>query len=76
MIKTVSDFLEKLKLEEKKKIDALGIKHRPTIGNTYEGLTSDILDKAIFKGLNLNIFSNSFVKAPDGKNVEKWIFYY
>jgi len=67
MIKTVADLLDNIKDEEKKKIDALGINHRTTIGNTYEGLTSSILNKAIFEDLNLKIVSNSFIKDRDGK---------
>ncbi len=66
MIETVAEFLERLRDIEKIKIDELNIKHRPTIGNTYEGLTETLLHKAVFKGLNLNIVTNSFIKAPDG----------
>lgn len=67
MIKTVSDLLLKLIDAEKQKIDSLNIKHRPTIGNMYEGLTKDFLGKALFDGLNLNILTNSFIINEDGK---------
>lgn len=66
MINTIAELLQKVKEEEKEKIDRFNIKHRPTIGNTYEGLTEALLNKALFKGLNLNIVTNSFIKAPDG----------
>lgn len=66
MINTIAELLERIKEEEKKRIDLLNITHRPTIGNTYEGLTEALLNKAIFKDLNLNIVTNSFIKADDG----------
>lgn len=66
MINTIAELLERIKEEEKRKIDLLNIKHRPTIGNTYEGLTEALLNKALFKDLNLNIVTNSFVKDQDG----------
>ena len=54
MIETVTDFLEEFKKVslEKIKKDQSNISHRPTIGNIYEGLTAEILNKAIFKNLN------------------------
>lgn len=66
MITTVSDFLIKLINAEKQQIDSLNITHRVTIGNMYEGLTKDFLEKALFEGLSLNIVTNSFIKNDKG----------
>jgi hypothetical protein len=63
MISTVADFLEEFKKYaiEKIQADEKDVVHRPTIGNIFEGLTSSILDKAIFKDLNLKIVQKSFI---------------
>lgn len=67
MIQTLADLLNQIKDAERQKIDALGIKHRPTIGNMYEGLTAELLGKTLFTGLNLNIVQNSFAIYSDGQ---------
>ncbi|MBK8392045.1 MAG: hypothetical protein IPL23_23470 [Saprospiraceae bacterium] len=63
MISTVADFLEEFKKYAIEKIEAdeKDVVHRPTIGNIFEGLTSNILDKAIFKDFNLKIVQKSFI---------------
>lgn len=68
MIETVSDFLENFRIYALKKIeeDDRDINHRPTIGNIFEGLTSTLLDKAIFKGLDLRIVEKSFIYNDSG----------
>lgn len=68
MIETVSEFLEEFK---KKGIDEIALKdgditHTVTIGNMFEGLTSEILNRSIFKGLNLKIVNNSFIYNDSG----------
>lgn len=55
MIKNISDFLHGIITEEKKKLNAYELKHGPTIGKMYEGLTSSILEKSIPESLNLQI---------------------
>lgn len=63
MVNTVADFLEEFKaksLELIKQKDK-DITHRPTIGNIYEGLTAEILNRAIFKDFDLRIVLNSFI---------------
>ncbi len=55
MIKNISDFLHGIITEEKNKLNAYGLKHGPTIGKMYEGLTSSILEKSIPESLNLQI---------------------
>lgn len=69
MILTISDFLEEFKTYALNKIkaDDNDINHRPTIGNIFEGLTSSILDKVIFKGFNLKIVQRSFIYNNSNK---------
>lgn len=63
MIRTVADFLDEIKTKGIETIlsTTADIKHRPTIGNIYEGLTSSLLNKSIFEGLNLKVVLNSFI---------------
>jgi len=63
MIKTIADFLDEFKRKslDKIEIDDKDVTHNPTIGNIFEGLTSSILNKSIFDGLNLRIVNNSFI---------------
>lgn len=55
MIKNISDFLHGIIAEEKNKLNAYKLKHGPTIGKMYEGLTSSILEKSIPESLDLQI---------------------
>jgi hypothetical protein len=64
MIRTVSDILEQFRRAEAERLDAAGIKHAPTIGAMYEGLTQDILGRALPPGLDLRVVSGF---AVDGK---------
>ncbi len=63
MIETASDFLEQFKkyalsrIEEEDK----DIKHSVAIGDNFEGLTAELLNKAIFKDLNLKMVERSFI---------------
>ena len=68
MIATVSDFLEQFRKYALSKIEKeeKDISHTPTIGNIYEGLTANILDRAIFEGLNLKIVEKSFIYNDSG----------
>jgi len=65
MIKTVSEFLLKLIEEERKRLNEFGLSHAPTIGAMYEGLTADVLGKAIPKDLDLDVVSG-FVTDDSG----------
>ncbi|MCU5493495.1 hypothetical protein OCB70_14025 [Bacillus cereus] len=56
MIVTVSDFLKSLMEKEKeliKKYEIVG--HAPTIGDMYEGLTASLLNKSLFKELDIRV---------------------
>jgi hypothetical protein len=57
MIKTVASLLAAFSEAEVREIEKAGIKHAPTIGSMYEGLTSTLLHKAIPEGLGLQVVS-------------------
>ena len=68
MIETIAQFIEEFKakgLDQIQEKDS-DIKHTVTIGDIYEGLTSKILERSIFKGLNLRIVKNSFIYNDNG----------
>ena len=60
MIATVADLLSQLKDAEAARLDAVEIEHGPTIGSMYEGLSADLLQRAIPPQLGLQIV-NGFV---------------
>jgi hypothetical protein len=64
MIKTVSDLLQDIRNREVELLDGEDIKHAPTIGAMYEGLTRDILDRVIPSGLQLSVVSG-FIRGVD-----------
>ena len=55
MIKNIAQLLKGIMDEESKKLDIFELKHAPTIGKMYEGLTSSILEKTIPISLNLQV---------------------
>lgn len=55
MIKNVAELLQGFMKEETAKLDAYELKHGPTIGDMYEGLSADLLSRAIPPQLNLQI---------------------
>jgi hypothetical protein len=68
MINSVSDFLEQFKKYALSKIEAddKDIKHTVAIGDNFEGLTAELLNKAIFKDLNLKMVERSFIYNDSG----------
>ena len=58
-IYSLSDLLYALAKQENEVLKSYGIQHRPTIGNQYEGLTAEILNKSIFCDLNLTVARNN-----------------
>lgn len=66
-IHSLSDLLYVLAKQENEVLKSYGIQHRPTIGNQYEGLTAEILNKSIFCDLHLTVARNSFI---EGSNTE------
>lgn len=65
MIRTVADLLRALQKEEIRKIEEQGIRHAPTIGAQYEGLTASLL-ATLLPTDALQIVSG-FVEGSDGK---------
>lgn len=66
MIVTISDFLQTLIKKEKEIIKEYEIiKHGPTIGDMYEGLTTHFLEIAMFKGLDIRIVAGK-IKNDNG----------
>jgi len=55
MLRTVAEVLREFANEEKSRLDSFKLDHGPTIGKMYEGLTSDILDRAIPEEIGLRI---------------------
>jgi len=64
-ISTIADLLDEFVLAEREILNKQDIKHPPTIGAMYEGLTEDILKKSLFEGLNLRVVKNSFISGCD-----------
>lgn len=65
MITRLADILRELQTREAVELSRQGITHPPTIGEMYEGLTRDLLDRAIPASAGLQIV-DGFVVAPDG----------
>lgn len=55
MIRTVADFLAQLMEAEVARLDQVHIEHGPTVGDMYEGLSADLLRRAVPKQLELQI---------------------
>lgn len=62
-INTLADLLNAFVHSENERLKQKDIKHGPTIGRMYEGLTSVILNASLFKGLNLVVAKGSFIKG-------------
>lgn len=65
MINTLSDLLKSFVEAEKSALNKYNIKHRPTIGEMYEGLTMELVNRSIFSGLNLVVSTQSFIEGCD-----------
>lgn len=65
MINTLSDLLKSFVEAEKAALNKYDIKHRPTIGDMYEGLTKELVNRSIFTGLNLVVSTQSFIEGCD-----------
>ncbi len=72
MICTLTDLLNSIKKQGIERIEEfLYIKHGPTIGAMYEGLTKELMSKAIFEEFDLKVCSG-FIENSD-KEVSKQI---
>lgn len=63
MIRTVAELLSGILKENLAVLDASGVKHPPTIGAMYEGLSRDLLERAIPADLGLRLVTGF---ATDG----------
>jgi hypothetical protein len=64
VIRTVADLLSGILRDELPKLDNHPVKHAPTIGDMYEGLSSELLSRALPEGLGLRVVSGF---ARDGQ---------
>ncbi|MEM6554383.1 MAG: DUF6602 domain-containing protein [Pseudomonadota bacterium] len=55
MIKTVAEFLQSLAENESQRLNEQDIKHPGVIGSMYEGLTKNLLNKALPQSLDLRV---------------------
>lgn len=65
MIDTLAELLKQFVKAEKSVLDKYDIKHRPTIGEMYEGLTMQLVNKSIFDGYDLYVSTQSFIEGCD-----------
>lgn len=66
MIRTVGDLLVAVRDTEIKRLASFPeLRHGPVIGDMYEGLTRELVERAIFDGLNLSV-REGFISCPDG----------
>lgn len=63
MIATAADLLNQFRAYALSKIerDDKDVKHTVSIGDNFEGLTTELLNRAIFSGLNLKMVERSFI---------------
>ncbi|HHQ4786466.1 hypothetical protein OR620_06945 [Aeromonas hydrophila] len=65
MIKKIADILRGFMNEEASKLAKYNLKHAPTIGTMYEGLSAEILNKAIPPELNLQVVDGFITDGKD-----------
>jgi len=65
MIHNISDLIKRFIEAEVDILNQQDIKHPPTIGAMFEGLTQKVLERSIFKELELNIAKNCFIAGSD-----------
>ncbi len=65
MILTVSDFLDRLREKEHQQLKKQNITHPPTIGDMYEGLTQDIIDRAFPPSSEIDVVAG-FISDASG----------
>jgi hypothetical protein len=57
MISTIADLLEAFRRKELELLDKQNVVHAPTIGRMYEGLTREVLEKALPTNADLRVVS-------------------
>jgi hypothetical protein len=66
-IRTIADIIDLFRTSENARLKEYNLQHRPSIGDMYEGLTKEILEKTLPSGLNLQIV-DGFIIDADGNN--------
>jgi hypothetical protein len=66
VIRTVADLLSSILQEELPKLDKAPVKHAPTIGDMYEGLSFEVLNRALPSGLGLRVVSGFARDSREG----------
>lgn len=66
MIRTIADLLLQLKERESLKLESAGIRHAPTIGDMYEGLSRHLLSLALPGAPDLQLASGFIVDDSGG----------
>ncbi|WCJ66290.1 hypothetical protein G6M15_25395 (plasmid) [Agrobacterium tumefaciens] len=67
MITSLAEFLDQLQEKEAAILAEQSVTHGPTIGDMYEGLTRELLERAIPQELNIRLV-DGFVIGVDGKH--------
>ena len=66
MIQTIAELLEEIRIHESRKLAEFGfVNHGTMIGDMYEGLTSNLIEKTLFLGLDLHVVSGKIL-FPSG----------
>jgi hypothetical protein len=63
MIRTIADLLDELRQKEVATLGKWRLNHAPMTGAMYEGLTRDLLDRAVFDGLDLRVVDGKIASA-------------
>ena len=66
-MKTIADVIELFRTSENTRLKEYNLQHCPSIGNMYEGLSKEILTKALPFGINLQIV-DGFIVDVEGNN--------
>lgn len=65
MITTIAEMLQGFIEEEKRKLNSYKLNHGPTIGDMYEGLSVELLNRSIPQSLNLKIVDGFITDGTD-----------
>ncbi|MGA9581011.1 MAG: DUF6602 domain-containing protein [Allosphingosinicella sp.] len=68
MIRSIADMLRQLSQAEAAQLAASNIKHAPTIGSMYEGLTRDLLERAVPPELDLRVVTGFVIDGVGGSS--------
>jgi hypothetical protein len=74
MIRTVSEFLERLRQHEHAELKKQDITHPPTIGDMYEGLTKHLLERAFPSSSGIDVVAGFITDGRVGSatNLIAW----